>query len=212
MSPDLRPQRIQQGFTLVELAVIVILIGLIAGLVLPSLAKSRLKVRAQESLEYGRHLGNAFQQYATDNNGRLVPLAEQGRGWDELLAIDNESAMPVPRGTIGYNQSLATVKRVGGIRNPSLTVMFGDTGKIENPTEKQPDLWREDPRKIKQPKSLTFDTPADAGWAAGENRMVNRHLGRSTAIFADGSATLTPVSAVGFQYESGHARALWDNE
>ena len=212
MSPDLRTQRKQQGFTLVELAVIILLIGLIAGLVLPSLAKSRLKVRAQESLEYGRHLGSAFQQYANDHNGRLVPVQDQDRAWNELLSVENENTLPVPRGPIGYNQHLATVKRMGAIRNPSLTVIFGDTGKVENPSEKKPDLWRETAQPVTPQKSLVFNTPADAGWNAGEHRMVNRHLGRATAIFADGSATLTPVSAVGFQYEAGHARALWDNE
>ena len=80
-----------RGFTLLELFVIILLIGLIVGLVLPSLAKTRQKAVAQESLNYGRSIGVAFQKYADHHDGALVPISLPKLGqpenvnWIELL-------------------------------------------------------------------------------------------------------------------------------
>ena len=48
---------------------IIVLIGLIVGLVLPSLVKTRKKTSAQASLNYGRSIGAAFQKYADHHDG-----------------------------------------------------------------------------------------------------------------------------------------------
>ena len=203
-----------------ELLVILVLIGLIVGLVLPSLAKTRKKAIAQESLNYGRSIGAAFQKYADQHDGALVPISQpkagkaENVGWTELLG-DYEGVSDKARGRrfeIGYNHQLSQLRSIGSILNPAMTVAFGDAGEIENPGEPNPDRWREAPRKPRHKKVLVFETPGGDNWKITSNRMVNRHFGRSSVIFADGRAVLLPVSAVGFQYESGHSRALWDNK
>ena len=208
-----------RGFTLVELLVIILLIGLIAGLVLPSLAKTRQKAAAQQSLNYGRSIGEAFHNYAKDNAGSLVPvnLSQLGRrekvDWTELLSeYGDYSRVHQVRFGIGYNHQLSQLLSMDSICNPTMTVAFGDTGEIENPGEANPDKWREVLRKLKNKRALVFETPGGKGWKTSSNRMVNRHRGRSSVIFADGRAVLLPVSAIGFQYESGHSHALWDNK
>jgi len=208
-----------RGFTLLELLVIILLIGLIAGLVLPSLAKTRQKAVAQESLNYGRSIGEAFHKYAKDNGGSLVPVSLPQLGlrekvdWTELLGeYGDYSHTHQVRFGIGYNHQLSQLRSMDSIRNPTMTVAFGDAGEIENPGEANPDKWREVLRKPKNKKTLVFETPGDKNWKASSNRMVNRHLGRASVVFADGHAVLVPVSAVGFQYETGHSRALWDNK
>ena len=209
-----------RGFTLLELFVIILLIGLIVGLVLPSLAKTRQKAVAQESLNYGRSIGVAFQKYADHHDGALVPISLPKLGqpekvnWIELLeGYGNYSPQTGHmQFEIGYNRQLSKLQDIGSIRNPSMTVAFGDAGEIQNPSESNPDKWRESPRKSKHKKTLVFETPEGENWKTSSNRMVNRHLGRASVIFADGHAVLVPVSAVGFQYKIGHSRALWDNK
>jgi type II secretory pathway pseudopilin PulG len=199
-----------RAFSVVELLVIVVMIGVIAGLILPSLAKARQKVEAQESLEYGRSIGAAFQRYSKDNDGRLVPVRQKEVGWAELLVTDTQKHGAI-KGGIGYNKYLSDVQQIDSVHNPSMTVAFGDTGIIQNPTEKNPNLWREIlPQR--RSRSLVFDTPLDKGWNEGKRRMINRHRGRATAIFVDGAAVLVPVRYVGFEYESGDSRSLWDNK
>ncbi len=215
-----RHRCVPHGFTLLELLVILVLIGLIVGLVLPSLAKTRKKAIAQESLNYGRSIGAAFQEYADQHDGALVPISQpkagkaENVGWTELLG-DYEGVSAKARGRrfeIGYNHQLSQLRSIGSILNPAMTVAFGDTGEIENPGEANPDKWREVLRKPKNKRTLVFETPGGKDWKTSSNRMVNRHLGRASVIFADGHAVLVPVSAVGFQYQAGHSRALWDNK
>jgi prepilin-type processing-associated H-X9-DG protein len=202
------------------LLVIVLLIVLIGSLVLPSLAKARQKAAAQESLEYGRSIGTAFQEYATKHDGALVPVSAPKPGdseempWTELLRAhgDYSPRARVMQFGIGYNRRLSQLRDMGSICNPTMTVAFGDTGEIENPGETNPDNWRESPRKLKNKKALVFETPGAKEWETSPSRMINRHRGRASVVFADGRALLMPVSAVGFQYKAGHSRALWDNK
>ena len=209
-----------RGFTILELLVIILLIALIAGLVLPSLAKTRRKAVAQESLNYGRSIGVAFQKYADHHDGALVPISLPKPGllekvnWIELLGDygDYSPKAGHMQFEIGYNRQLRQLRGIGSILNPSMTVAFGDAGEIQNPGEANPDKWREAPYKSKHKKTLVFETPEGEDWKTSPNRMVNRHLGRASVIFADGHAVLVPVSAVGFQYKIGHSRALWDNK
>ena len=171
-------------------------------------------------MNYGRSLGVAFQKYADQHDGALVPISQpkagkaENVGWTELLG-DYEGVSDKARGRrfeIGYNHQLSQLRSIGSILNPAMTVAFGDAGEIENPDETNPDKWREAPGKSKRDKVLVFETPDDKNWKTSRKRMLNRHLGRSSVIFADGGAVLVPVSVVGFQYQVGHPRALWDNK
>ena len=215
-----RHRCVPRGFTLLELLVILVLIGLIVGLILPSLAKTRKKAIAQASLNYGRSIGVAFQKYADHHDGALVPISQPKPGeaekvsWTELLGDFRDTSVKARdrQFAIGYNHQLSQLRSIGSILNPAMTVAFGDAGEIENPDETNPDKWREAPRKSKHDKALVFETPDDKNWKTSRKRMLNRHLGRSSVIFADGGAVLVPVSVVGFQHQTGHPRALWDNK
>ena len=95
----------------------------------------------QESLEYGRSIGAAFQRYTKDNDGRLVPVKQKEMGWAELLVADKQKHGTVIKDGIGYNKHLSDVQQIDSVQNPSMTVAFGDTGVVQNPTEKNPNLW-----------------------------------------------------------------------
>ncbi len=66
------PEHWASGFTLVELLVVLGIISVLAGLLLPALARSRSKARAIACLSQVRQLNLALLMYAGDNNDRLV--------------------------------------------------------------------------------------------------------------------------------------------
>ncbi len=71
--PDCEPSRGGRGsgFTLIELLVVIALIAVLAGLLLPALAKARSRAQAITCLNNARQLLMAWHLYATDHGDRL---------------------------------------------------------------------------------------------------------------------------------------------
>jgi prepilin-type N-terminal cleavage/methylation domain-containing protein len=62
----------QRGFTLIELLVVIAIIAILAGLLLPALAKSKEKARAIACMNNGKELILCWMMYANDWNSKLV--------------------------------------------------------------------------------------------------------------------------------------------
>ena len=224
---------------MVELLVVLAVVGLLAALIIPSLIKARQQAAASRSLENHPSLGEAFLQYSKDHEGELVPFSQPYAGksnqekkskrlWPELLGsyANKRDSWHCPEcrssgsdgshGGVAYNRLLASRGiNLSEVRKPAGTVVFGDAGPVANPKETNPDLWVEDEAsELDETERARFAVPSAPSWQPVKQtpvRMVNRHRGRASAIFADGHAVRLPVSQVGFQYEAGDARALWDN-
>jgi len=71
MNTRLQTRPLHRGFTLIELLVVIAIIAILAGLLLPALAKAKQRAQAVQCMNNSRQLMLAWRQYAEENRDAL---------------------------------------------------------------------------------------------------------------------------------------------
>ena len=90
----------QSGFTLIEIMVVVVILGILAAIVVPRIVSRPDQAKVTKAIADIQNIGDALELYKLDNG--FYPTTEQG-----LSALSNETTQePIPENWHGYLKSV----------------------------------------------------------------------------------------------------------
>ncbi|MEX0594696.1 MAG: type II secretion system protein [Patescibacteria group bacterium] len=97
----------RKGFTLIELLVVIAIIGILAALIIVSLAGARGKAQDTQRKNNARNLDTALAQYFLDQNPQVYPIHDTAGGTTIVATTVPSGLTAYLTGGAAFNSSLA---------------------------------------------------------------------------------------------------------
>jgi prepilin-type processing-associated H-X9-DG protein/prepilin-type N-terminal cleavage/methylation domain-containing protein len=201
-----RPRPTREGFTLVELLVVIGIIALLIGILLPALSLARQQARTAQCLSNIRQLGMAWAMYVNDNHQHSYAYVLSGDGfWMEQIR-PYYGNLNAARFCPNAGQETVLASPGPGTTNAAWT--FGETpdSGVDDSGGYGFNGWVYDLYGGQRSTQIDNITQAQASsyyWSVSNNGLTTQIPLFSDEVWVDGFPLTTDVPPAGFTAEVG---------